>query len=362
MISEEVNLSDSMEDEVLQLSECPVQTKEQRDFTDLLDKVNWHDLNIVRQVAEAGSLRKASRILNLSVNTIRARLDRLEKALATTLFARSRDGLRITAEGRTVLRVANDMRLLSSGLPMARGNHVLHSEGEVRICASEGVGTFWLTLRLSALKSGLPDHMVTLDCFSDQARVAPDGYDVSVGFQKPADLEAVCARIATIHVIPFASDQYIRQRGLPTSLDDLDGHQFIHQNSPGLNSDAINLFLSPGARRKLVAMQVSSSFSLYWGVVNGAGIAVLPTYARIITRRVRPINLPIQLRFELWLSYRREARQSEPVQKVVQWLRDSFDPQLYPWFADHFVHPDSFVTTQEDSQVVPLFDQLIGDE
>lgn len=313
MISEDVSLSDSMEDAVLQLSECPVQTKEQRDFTDLLDKVNWHDLNIVRLVADAGSLRKASRILSLSVNTIRARLDRLEKALETTLFARSRDGLTITAEGRTVLRVANDMRLLSSGLPMARGNHVLHSEGEVRICASEGVGTFWLTPRLPTLKSGLPD-------------------------------------------------QYIRQRGLPTSLDDLDGHQFIHQNSPGLNSDAINLFLSPGARRKLVAMQVSSSFSLYWGVVNGAGIAVLPTYARIITRRVRPINLPIQLRFELWLSYRREARQSEPVQKVVQWLRDSFDPQLYPWFADHFVHPDSFVTTQEDSQVVPLFDQLIGDE
>jgi hypothetical protein len=50
------------------------------------------------------------------------------------------------------------------------------------------------------------------------------------------------------------------------------------------------------------------------------------------------------------------------VQKVVQWLRDSFDPQLYPWFADHFVHPDSFLTTQEASQVVPLFDQLIGDE
>jgi len=30
--------------------------------------------------------------------------------------------------------------------------------------------------------------------------------------------------------------------------------------------------------------------------------------------------------------------------------------------ADHFVQPGGFVTAQEDSQVVPLFDQLIGDE
>ena len=90
--------------------------------------------------------------------------------------------------------------------------------------------------------------------------------------------------------------------------------------------------LGPEAGRAAETGCDAGQFQLFlcWGVVNGAGIAVLPTYAHIITGRNRPINLPIQLRFELWLSYRREARQSEPVQKVVQWLRDSFDPQLYP--------------------------------
>lgn len=314
---------------------------------------------MLRRAADHGSLRKAAQTLGMSVNTVRSRLGRLEKALETILFARSRDGLKITAEGRTVLRVANDMRLLSVDLPLARGNHVLVKDGEVRICASEGIGTFWLTPRLPALKARLPEHIVVLDNLPNQSLVTPGDHDVAVGFQKPADLEAICSKLATIHIMPFASDQYLRQYGMPKSIDDLHGHQFIQQDSPGTRSDAVNLFLTQDLARELISIRVSSSFSHYWAVANGVGIGALPTYARAITRRVRPLDLPIRMRFELWLSYRREARNSQPVQQVVQWLRDSFDGTRYPWFADRFVHPDEFGDSQRGGDVVPMFDHLM---
>jgi hypothetical protein len=86
----------------------------------------------------------------------------------------------------------------------------------------------------------------------------------------------------------------------------------------------------------------------------------MPTYARIITRRVRPVDLPIQLRFELWLSYKHEARHSEPVQAVVRWLRSSFDTDRYPWFSNHFIHPNDFIETHENGLIVPLFDHMTG--
>lgn len=362
MVPIDLTLSSRVEVGVLQLSECGVQGSEHQELADLLDKVNWHDLNMLRYVAEAPSLRKASRLVGVSVNTLRSRLDRLEKTLGTTLFARSRDGLRITSEGRAVLRVAHDMWHLGNSLPLSKGNHILTSEGEVRVCASEGVGTFWLTPRLPALKLALPDHVVTLNCSSDQERVTLQGYDVAVGFQKPDDLEAVCAKLATVHVMLFASEDYIRLHGVPQSLDDLDGHQFIEQVSPGMRSDSIGLFLTHDMVRKLVAIRVSSSFSLYWAVVNGVGIGAMPTYAGVITRRVKPIDLPVRLRFELWLSYRREARHSEPVRKVVQWLRESFAAHRYPWFADHFIHPDDLTMMEEDTLIVPMFDHLTGDK
>lgn len=360
MVSTVLTLSSNAGDEMLQISENSVQCAEQSKISDFLDKINWHDLNMLRHVADASSLRKAGLALGVSVNTIRARLDRLEAALGTILFARSRHGLQITAEGRAVLQISQEMRLLGAALPGGRGNHVLVTGGEVRVCASEGVGTFWLTPRLPALKLALADHLVTLDCCSDQQRVSLDGYDVAVGFQKPMGLEVVCARIATLHVLLFASDQYLRQHGSPTSFDDIEGHSFVQQESPGLNPHSIACFLSEEAIRKLVSYKFNSSFSHYWAVVTGLGIGAMPTYARIITRRVRPVEIPFQMRFDLWMSYRREARQSQPVRKVVEWLRDSFDPQRYPWFANHFIHPNEFAATHEDSLVVPLFDQLTG--
>ncbi len=359
MVSEALTLSGEQADEVLQLSARGVHPDEHRKIIGLLDKVHWNDLDLLRRVADQSSLRRASQALGLSVNTVRSRLNRIEKSLETILFARTRDGLKITAEGLTVLRVANDMRLLSVGLPVARGNHVLVRDGEVRICASEGVGTFWLTPRLPELKARLPEHVVALDSLSDQSRVTPGEHDVAVGFQKPPDLEAICSKLATIHVMPFASDQYLRQYGVPKSIDDLHGHQFIQQDSPGMRADAIDLFLTQELARKLISIRVSSSFSHYWAVSEGVGIGALPTYARAITRRVRPLDLPIRMRFELWLSYRREARQSQPVQQVVQWLRESFDGSRYPWFADHFVHPDEFGDAHGSGHVISMFDQLM---
>ncbi len=359
MVSDAVTLSGVGEDEALQLSARGVHPDEHRKLIDLLDKVNWNDLDILRRAADQSSLRRAAQALGMSVNTVRSRLNRLEKSLETVLFARSRDGLKITAEGQTVLRVAKDMRMLSVGLPLARGNHVLVRDGEVRICASEGVGTFWLTPRLPELKARLPDHVVALDSLSDQNLVSPGEHDVAVGFQKPADLEAICSKLATIHIMPFASDQYLRQYGIPLSIDDLHGHQFIQQDSPGTKADAVNLFLTQDLAEKIISIRVSSSFSHYWAVANGVGIGALPTYARAITRRVRPLDLPIRLRFELWMSYRREARNSEPVQKVIQWLRDSFDGNRYPWFSDRFVHPDEFTDATGNAGVVSIFDHLL---
>lgn len=346
---------------MLQLSESGVHTDEQWQSSDLLDRTNWHDLKLLSQIADAPSLRKASKILGISVNTVRARLARLESTLGTTLFARSRDGLKLTAEGREVLRVAKDMRLLGSALPAARGNRILTCDGEVRVCASEGLSAFWLTPRLHELRAMLPDYLVTLDSFTDQRQIAPVGYDVAVGFRMPEDQDAICARLATVHIMLFASDQYIRQHGLPECLDDLEGHKFIQQDSPGLHPDLINSFLTQDVVRQLVALRVNSSFSHYWAVVAGAGIGAMPTYARIITRRVRPVDLPVRLRFELWLSYKREARHSLPVQSVVKWLRASFDPVRYPWFSDRFVHPDNFVESHEDGLIIPLFDHLTGE-
>lgn len=359
MVADSLTITNEVPRQVIQISEHGVQPDEHHAMLTGLNRVRWDDLHVLHQVSEQSSLRRAAAGMGLAVNTVRARLERLEQVLGAVLFTRGPCGLRVTAEGEAVLRVARDMGRLGSGLPVGEGSNVLARDGEVRICASEGIGTFWLTPRLPGLKKRLPGYLVSLDSFADQQRLSPGDYDVSVGFTRPKGQSAIVSRLATIHMMPFASDQYLADHGVPASLDDIGGHQCVQQDAPGLNYDAIQMFFSSAALRKLIAYRVSSSYSLYWAIATGIGIGVLPTYMRALSKRLKPLDLPLQFRFELWLSYSEAARQSRPVRTTIDWLRESFDPVRYPWFSEHLVHPDMFEVEVAESQVIPLFDHIV---
>ncbi len=350
---------------MMQYSEQGVQSAEQIENNDRLKSLicglNWNDLHLMREVWTHGSFRRAAANLRLSINTVRARIDRLEAALMTTLFRRGTNGLTITSEGRTVLQIATNMQAASLDLPLGRGNRSLVKEGEFRICASEGLATFWLTPRLMELKRQLPELIISLESFSDQTRIKPDNYDLAIGFVRPAQLSMVTAKIGTVHMMPFASDAYLRNFGTPQTIDDLVGHQCVQQEAPGLSYDALRYFLGESQADEVVSFRVSSSYSLFWAVASGIGIGALPTYIRAISKRVQPLDIPIRPRFELWLSYKGEARGSQPVSIASHWARQCFDPSAYPWFRDEFVHPHDFEPEIEDSQVIPIFDHLIDE-
>jgi DNA-binding transcriptional LysR family regulator len=377
MIFNFLSLCDGVENGVIQNSEQGVQIDEhtnsgaqkqaspvtQDEIIALLDQVNWDDLNVVREVAKHRSLRAASAALKISINTVRGRIERLETAIQTTIFKRNKGGVVITAEGHTVLDIAEKMRSLSAQLPRGEGNRVLVRDGEIRICASEGIGTFWLTPRLLELKKLLPDLVVSLDSFSDQHRVASEIYDITVGFVRPTEQSAIISRIGTVHMMPFASEAYVSQHGAPLNFDEVVGHQCIQQDAPGLNYDALRFFLGEERLKDVVSLRVGSSYSLFWAIASGFGIGALPTYIRSISKRVIPIDLPIQLKFDLWMTYSAASRRSDPIRIAANWLRSSFDPIEYPWFSEKFIHPDSFSaqTDCEATRVVPIFDHLIDD-
>lgn len=334
---------------------------EHRKLRSILDRVNWDDLQVVQVAAEASSLRKAGELSRMAVNTVRARIDRVEEALGSTLFARGRSGLNITAEGREVVDIVREMRSLDTALPRGRGNNSVVRDGEIRLFATEGIATFWLTPRLLELRALLKDRKVSLDSMADQRQIDRADYDITISFDRPEDDEAIVTKLATIHVIPFSSELYLRQTSIPTSLDDLPGHQYVQQLAPGLKNDALDLFFASDMLQKFVTIRVSSSYALFWAIASGAGIGVLPTYIRALSRRVVPLDIPVQLRFELWASYDRAYRRSAQMRITMDWLREAFNPARYPWFADKFVHPREFGDLIGDSQVIPLFDHMIDD-
>lgn len=326
-----------------------------------LDQVRWDELAALRALAQSRSLREAAAHMKISVNTIRARLSRLETALGTTLFARDRQGIRITGAGKAAAAIAREISDMRAGLPKNLGNNTLVREGEIRICASEGISTFWLAPRLPELKASLPDLTLTLNSFSDQTRLMATEHDISVGFEKPDDNEAVVSKLCSIHMLPYASNDYIRRYGHPSTTDQLEGHHYVMHAAPGINDEALDLFIGSEQAKRAVAIRVNSSFALFWAVATGVGIGSLPTFSGAISNKVVPLDLPIQLKFDLWLSYSHAARDSAPVRAAVKWLRDSFDADRYPWFGEKFVHPRLYSKLKRGRPGLPFVDHVVDD-
>ena len=324
-----------------------------------LSGLRWDDLKLLLGIAEAESLRSAARSAGCSVNTIRSRIERLEDTSGSTLLHRSRAGISLTDAGAAMVEMAREMHSTMATSGSTARNAVLLHRGELRIGCSEGLSSLWLTPRLLGLQALNPALTVNLQSHFNRARDRSGEVDLGVTFTEPKDLDLVSGKLGYLHVMLFSSEAYLRKHGIPRSLNDMRRHKFIEQVAPGIHSSIRDFFVGgQELPAGFIPVRTNSSFAAFWATANGAGIAALPTYSRALSRKLIPVNLPVQLRFPLWYFFHASARKSKPVVDAVRWLRAAFDPELYPWFAEDFVHPDDSVVQGDDSNLLSLFSTL----
>ncbi|WP_246156483.1 LysR family transcriptional regulator [Sphingorhabdus profundilacus] len=310
--------------------------------------MRWDDLNTFRTVASCKSLRQAAIMLSVSVNTVRSRVERLETNLGTTLLSRSHDGINLSEDGQTVLNITMEMQSSSSQLRSGVSNDLLVRPGELRICCCESLATFWLSPQIAELNNKLPDHVIMLHNEYNQNVIHSRDFDICIGYQMPKNPDAIVKKIATVHQILFASQEYIDQYGIPNSLDDAENHKIVLFEAPGLNYEASKLYIGEDLLQKIVKNKYNTSHSFFRSVINGAGIAVLPSYAKIISKKLVYLDLPIKFKFDVWLSFSKTSRNSRVVREAIDWAEKCFDSSIFPWFSDSFVNPNDFMSMKPD--------------
>lgn len=340
-------------------SEHPVHPVRTRRRAAAVDALHWDDLRFFLDVATRGSLRAAATAQHVSVNTVRARVHKLEAAYGAPLLRRSRKGSSITDAGEEVLRIARNMQSASHAPKGDVTGNVLVAPGEIRIACSEGLGLLWLTPRLPALSEELDDLTVNLGLDYNLARDRTPEADITLTFTRPGDPEMIITRLATLHFMMFASDAYLRAHGVPSNLDEIRRHRLVEQQTPGVHSWMLDHVVGSERDEELVPIRTNSSLAQLWAVANGAGIAPMPTYIRAITKQVVPIDPPLQLRFDLFCTYHASGRGSPAIDTTIAWLRRCFDPEAYPWFRGELVHPNDFPRRDKAGRVVSLFDNMI---
>jgi len=284
------------------------------------------------EVARCGSFRSAAERLGLSINAVRRRVGEFERQIGATMFIRDVHGARLTEEGVHVMAAVERMEAASFDLLRSAGNAL---SGEIRVAVTEGLGTFWLAPRMVEFQRSFPNILIDLHCTMRSADVSRHEADIAIQLSRPEAPDVIAVKLGRLHLMLFASEQYLQTYGTPATVEELVKHRLVIQPA---DEATANLF--PGySERDLVVMKTNVSSANYWAVANGAGIGVFPTYALALGGKMTPLDLDARWSFDIWLSYHPGSGRIPKVRNMIDWLMEAFNSAKYPWFGDDFIHP-----------------------
>ncbi|TAH36493.1 MAG: LysR family transcriptional regulator [Alphaproteobacteria bacterium] len=245
--------------------------------------LDWNRLKIFHMVAEAGSFTEAGRRLRLSQSAVSRQVSALEKSLSNVqLFHRHARGLALTEHGQALFETAQELvskLSATQGLLMEQKDK---AAGTLRIAATIGMGTTWLSSRIGLFCQRYPEINLELRLSDYPVDLTRAEADVAIQMTAPNQPGLVQRPFATINLAPYASEEYIRNYGMPQHPKDLDKHILIvyGPTTPALFNDA-NWLLSLGREDEGVRhprVYINSNLGMLNACAGGAGIASLPNY------------------------------------------------------------------------------------
>ncbi|MCX7566194.1 LysR family transcriptional regulator [Sulfitobacter sp. F26169L] len=286
--------------------------------------MDWDKLRIFHAVADAGSLTHAGEKLNLSQSAVSRQVRGLEEQLTTNLFHRHARGLILTEQGELLFDAT---RAMSKRLDAAAAR-IRDSEeevfGELRVTTTTGFGTLWLAPRLSKLYDKFPDLKVDLMLEERILDLPMREADVAIRLREPSQADLVRKRLMTVRMCLYASTGYIKENGVPTTIEDISNYRLICQNTAtnqvGAGLHLVQQLMLHDIRSLLT---VNNYFGVLQGVIHDLGIGVLPDYVtQGFPELVRVLPEVESAEVPVFLAYPEELRQSKRVAAFKDFVQD----------------------------------------
>ncbi len=279
--------------------------------------MDWDKLRIFHAVASAGSFTHAGEELHLSQSAVSRQISNLEYEVKTKLFLRHARGLKLTEQGEMLYRTAHDVFAKLKMAETMLKDSTEKPSGDLAITTTEGLGTNWLTPRLSEFMDQYPDVNLKV-LFSDRdVDLGMREADLAIRLHRPTQQDLIARKLFTVHFHIFASPEYLAEYGTPLTVKDLDDHKILTYggNTPSYYKNVNwleNLGRDPRKPRES-HLSMNSVYGLKRAAMYGNGLAALPDYiiddANLI-RVLEDIEVP---EFDTYLVYPEELRNSKRV-------------------------------------------------
>jgi len=285
-----------------------------------LDQLNWDDLRIFLCVARAGNLAKAAKKLHVDQSTVSRRIAQLEFTLGASIFERSHTGLSLNSFGHHLLMSVEAMDTGFTSLTAALDHQTSELQGPVRIGTMEGIATLYLSRHFVDFNQTYPKVTVELVTSPQQLFVTRREADAFLGFFKPNGRSLDAEQMGRFVLHLYASDAYLERHGSPSSVQELEQHQFVGYIDDLIEIDAVR-WLEEVIDHPKVVFHSSSMVAQMFAAAAGAGIVLLPEFADAQRFGLRRLLVDeVQIKRELWLSVHRELRYVPRVKAAIGFI------------------------------------------
>lgn len=283
---------------------------------------DWNDLQSFLAVARSGRLTAAAQRLQVDHTTLSRRLTALEHALKARLFDRSPSGYRLTEQGRALLPTAEEIERLALASQEAVGGSAACVEGQVRIGAPEGFGSYFLAPRIAALKARHPALLVQLVAQTAIFSLSRRDADIAISVSRPPAGRLIVSKLSDYDLALYGTPAYLEKHPPIRTAADLSGHSFISYIGELLHFPELDMLqhVAPGG---VASIESSNLLAQLRATLAGAGLCVLPAFiARDEPGLVRVLPDAVSLTRTLWMIVHQDLAELARVKAVARFIKE----------------------------------------
>ena len=120
-------------------------------------------------------------------------------------------------------------------------------QGTLKITTTVALGSLWLTPRIRLFLDMYPEIQVTLIAADQELDLGMRQADCAIRLTLPQQPDLVKRKLVRVHNHVFASPEYIKQRGVPQDIEELEDHRLIvYGDGVATPSPNVNWLLKAG--------------------------------------------------------------------------------------------------------------------
>lgn len=292
--------------------------------------MDWDKLKSFHAAAETGSLTAAGEKLEISQSAVSRQIAALEESLGVSLFQRHARGLVLTDAGHALHKSTVEMSSAAKAAESILRDQQETAQGDLIVTAPLAFGSTWLVPRLDKFVRANPD--LRLDIRLDDREYDLLKLEAECALRLwPADkADLIQRKLTNLTMNLYASPEYLKRHGVPTTPEDLDDHVIISYGDQRSPMQEVNWAQRIGRDDKpprRPSFRVNNVFAMLRAVEAGIGIADVPNYmAATVPNLIKILDNYEGPSFELYFIYPSDLRRS----KRIATFRDFLTKEIAP--------------------------------